>query len=40
MLMYKHIRKETPYERYIKEKQEEEKKKERLAFHEEILKFN
>ena len=31
-LMYRHVRKETPYEKYIKEKQEMERKKERIKF--------
>ena len=40
LLMYKHVRKETPYQQYIKEKQEAENKKERIKFYNEILKFN
>ena len=40
LLMYKHVRRETPYEKYIKEKQEAEKAKERAKIFAEILKFN
>lgn len=38
-LMYKHVRRETPYESYIKQKQETEQQKERIKYYEEILKF-